>query len=187
MIESLRENTEKLHQELERILIPVIKHTTTQGQYMHLLKLFYGYYYPLEQHIAAHISNELPGGFEQRRKSSALLQDMAAVSGETPTNIPTCTDIPEITDAAQALGAMYVLEGSTLGGQVICSILQRNMNSATLPLSFFAGYGDNTRTMWDSFVHYLDGYRGSEPQRLRLLQAASDTFLRFKKWAQANQ
>jgi heme oxygenase (biliverdin-IX-beta and delta-forming) len=189
MIESLRENTKTLHQELERTLIPVIKHTSTTEQYVHLLQLFYGYYYPLEQHIAAHIGTDMPGSFEQRRKAAWLLQDIAAVTGATPdpANIPTSNDIPEITDTAQALGAMYVLEGSTLGGQVISSILQRNLANPSLPLAFFAGYGDNTRAMWDSFVHYLDGYRGNETQRLRLLNAAADTFRLFKKWAQANQ
>jgi heme oxygenase len=188
MIKYLREGTEVLHQELERILIPRIKQTNTKAGYLSLLQLFYGYYYPLEQHIAAHIDTSFPGGFETRRKASLLLQDMAVINGGPVDTPPLCTDIPEITDACQALGALYVLEGSTLGGQVISQILTKNLVVPELPqaLSFFQGYGADTQTMWDSFVHYLDGYNGTDAQKTRLIQAAADTFLKFRIWAEAN-
>lgn len=183
MIKYIREATEALHQELERILIPRIKQTNTPAAYISLLQLFYGYYYPLEQHIAAHLDTSFPGGFEQRRKASLLLQDMAVINGSPVEPPPLCTDIPEITDAGQALGALYVLEGSTLGGQVISQIITRNIPGVSKALTFFEGYGNNTQTMWDSFVHYLDGYNGTDAQKARLIQVAADTFLKFKLWA----
>src|SRR4051812_28976854 len=123
MIKYLREETETLHQELEKVLIPRIKQTNTPTAYISLLQLFYGYYYPLEQHIAAHLDTSFPGGFEQRRKASLLLQDIAVINGSALAAPVLCTDIPEITDACQALGALYVLEGSALGGQVISQII----------------------------------------------------------------
>lgn len=189
MIELLRERTGKQHQELERVLIPSIKAANTPAAYIKLLQLFYGYYYPLEQHIAAHMDISFPGGFERRRKASLLLDDIAAISGAPATTPPCCTDIPEITDNAQALGAMYVLEGSTLGGQVICQILMRNLAAPELPkaLSFFNGYGTDTQSYWDTFVHYLQGYHGNETQQQRMLEAAATTFERFKLWALQQQ
>ncbi len=69
MIEQLRERTGKQHQELERVLIPSIKAVNTPEAYVQLLQLFYGYYYPLEQHIAAHMDISFPevlGGAERR-------------------------------------------------------------------------------------------------------------------------
>lgn len=80
---------------------------------------------------------------------------------------------------------MYVLEGSTLGGQVISQILMRNLQEPALPqaLSFFNGYGADTQSHWDTFVHYLQGYNGSEAQQQRMLDAAADTFDKFKLWA----
>lgn len=185
MIALLRERTGKQHQELERVLIPSIKDVNTPGSYVRLLQLFYGYYYPLEQHIAAHMDISFPGGFERRRKASTLLNDIAAISGEPAVTPALCTDIPDITNTAQALGAMYVLEGSTLGGQVICQILQRNLHVAELPqaLSFFNGYGSDTQSYWDTFVHYLQGYHGTEAQQEQLLEAAAATFDKFRTWA----
>ncbi len=189
MIELLRERTGKQHQELERVLIPSIKAVNTPDAYIKLLQLFYGYYYPLEQHIAAHMDISFPGGFERRRKASLLLDDIAAISGVPATTPPCCTDIPAITDNAQALGAMYVLEGSTLGGQVICQILMRNLAAPELPkaLSFFNGYGADTQSYWDTFVHYLQGYHGDETQQQRMLEAAAATFEHFRLWALQQQ
>lgn len=188
MIEQLRESTAQLHQDLERVLIPVIKQANTPAAYIKLLQLFYGYYYPLEQYIAAHIDTTFPGGFDNRRKASQLLQDIQVMNGAPLDPPATCTDIPVINDNAQALGAMYVLEGSTLGGQVICQIIQRNLQvpEVSQALSFFNGYGDETRAKWDSFVHYLEGYHGDDAQRARLVDAANDTFRKFKAWAEAN-
>jgi heme oxygenase len=189
MIELLRERTGKQHQELERVLIPIIKNVNTPEKYVRLLELFYGYYYPLEQHIAAHMDISFPGGFDLRRKATLLLDDISAISGAPATSPATSSDLPEITDAAQALGAMYVLEGSTLGGQVICQILIRNLQVPELSkaLTFFNGYGTDTQSYWDTFVHYLQGYHGNEEQQQRLLDAAADTFLKFKLWAVQQQ
>ena len=187
MIKYLREHTARLHQELEKVLIPRIKQTTTPAEYISLLQLFYGYYYPLEQHIAAHLDTSFPGGFDQRRKASLLLQDIAMINGAPVDQPASCTDIPEITDAGQALGALYVMEGSTLGGQVISQILSRNIAAPELPkaLTFFQGYGANTQTMWESFVHYVDGYNGTDIQKQRMIDTAADTFLKFRRWAES--
>jgi heme oxygenase len=184
MIKYLRESTETLHLELERILFIRIEQTSTPDGYINLLQLFYGYYYPLEQYIAAHLDTSFPGGFEQRRKAPLLLQDMAAING-APVDDPSplCTDIPEITDAVQALGALYALEGAALEGPVISQILTRNVPDIANALSFFEGYGSNTQAMWESLEHYLDGYNGTDAQKARLIQSAADTFLRFKSWA----
>ncbi|OMP81149.1 biliverdin-producing heme oxygenase [[Flexibacter] sp. ATCC 35208] len=188
MIEQLRERTAALHQDLERTLIPLIKQVNSPEAYIRILQLFYGYYYPLEQYIAAHIDTSFPGGFDNRRKAALLLQDINVINGSPLDPPPTCTDIPEINDNGQALGAMYVLEGSTLGGQVICQIIQRNLPlpEITKALSFFNGYGEESRAKWDSFVLYLEGYHGTDEQKIRLVETAANTFRLFKVWAQAN-
>jgi heme oxygenase len=184
MIEPLKESTAKQQQELERVLIPMIKEVNTSDKYVRLLALLYGYYYPVEQHIAAHMDISFPGGFERRRKANLLLDDIAAISGEPATAPSLSTDLPEIVDNAQVLGAMYVLENLTLSGQLISHILIRNLQTAELPraITFFQGYGSDTLSYWDTFVHYLQGYHGTEEQQQRVLDAAAATLLKFKAW-----
>ncbi|SDE97111.1 biliverdin-producing heme oxygenase [Chitinophaga filiformis] len=185
MIELLRESTAKQQQELERVLIPMIKEVDTPEKYTRLLALFYGYYYPLEQHIAAHTDISFPGGFDRRRKASLLLDDMAAISGEPAAEPPLTTDLPEIIDNAQALGAMYVLENLTLSGQLFSHILVRKLQAPELSraMTFFQGYGNDTLSYWDTFVHYVQGYHGTEEQQQRVLDAANATFRKFITWA----
>jgi len=150
-----------------------------------LLALFYGYYYPLEQHIAAHTDISFPGGFDRRRKAILLLDDIAVISGGPAAEPPLCRDLPEIVDNAQALGAMYVLENLTLSGQLFSHILVRNLQTPELPkaITFFQGYGSDTLSYWDTFVHYVQGYHGTEEQQQRVLDAATATFLKFITWA----
>jgi heme oxygenase len=172
MIELLRERTNKQHQELERVLIPIIRKVNTPEKYITLLALLYGYYYPLEQHVAAHMDISFPGGFERRRKAPLLLDDMAAIGGGPAGTPPFCTDLPGIADHAQALGVMYVLEDLTLDGQLFSHLLLRNLQVPELPkaMTFFQGYGADTQSYWETFVHYLQGYRGTEEQQQRVLR-----------------
>lgn len=186
MIELLRESTAEQQQALERVLIPMIKEVNTPDKYIRLLEMLYGYYYPVEQHIAGHMDISFPGGFERRRKAALLLDDIAAISGKPSTEPTFSTDLPEVVDHAQALGAMYVLEHLTLSGQLISHILMRNLQTPELfrAMSFFQGYGSDTLSYWDTFVHYLQGYHGTEEQQQRVQDAANATFRKFIIWAQ---
>ena len=60
--------------------------------------------------------------------------------------------LPGIENEVQAQGALYVLEGSTLGGRGITKMLLRQCPWLTLQkLTFFNGYGAGTGPMWLSF------------------------------------
>lgn len=62
------------------------------------------------------------------------------------------TELPSIATRAEAVGAMYVLEGSTLGGQVIVQSLRARLpNVQPEAFRFFSGYGERTREMWAQF------------------------------------
>jgi heme oxygenase len=56
-----------------------------------------------------------------------------------------------------ALGAMYVLEGATLGGQVIARHVAGPLGvTAERGLAFFSGYGVRTGPMWTQFGAALE-------------------------------
>ena len=58
-----------------------------------------------------------------------------------------CRPVPE------GLGALYVIEGATLGGQVITRYIQSALKiDATNGGRFFAAYGDRTGLLWRDFV-----------------------------------
>jgi heme oxygenase len=51
----------------------------------------------------------------------------------------------------EALGAMYVIEGSTLGGNVIAKQLSKTEGFDDVTFNFFGCYRENTGFMWKNF------------------------------------
>jgi heme oxygenase len=70
--------------------------------------------------------------------------DLSAI-GRSP--VPMSTGCPDVDSVGALFGALYTLEGATLGGQLIAHKLPPNF-----PLRFFALYGDQTRQRWDEFL-----------------------------------
>lgn len=182
--QELKAYTAKEHLELEQKLIPMIKDVKNVSQYAALLKLFFGFYAPLEKKLSdvVDLKNVITG--MQLRKAESLKNDIIAIQSPVE-NVLLCDDLPGVVNLSSALGILYVLEGSTLGGKGIAGILKKNLaTEAAIPFSFFLYYGDDTKKMWDRFKDKLDST--SNLSKDDLLSAASETFILFKRWIQKN-
>jgi heme oxygenase len=73
-----------------------------------------------------------------------------------------------------------VLESSTLGGQIIAGMVSRELDSLK-SLSFFVGYGAETRRMWQSFKNFINRPFAAV-QKLEIIAAAEDTFITLNHW-----
>jgi len=184
-IEKLRSETKSIHQALEKVLIPGIKQANSPEAYAGILKTFYGYFKGMEPILDAQLSDKLVPAYSKRRKSNVILEDLKSMnmSGE----LAVANDLPEISTVPQALGALYVLEGSTLGGRVITKMLMQNLNlTDTKHLQFFSGYGDQTEMMWGSFLETLNNASNDQTED-EIIQAAAETFSKFKTWIERSQ
>lgn len=181
-IEKLRSETKHIHQALEKVMIPDLKQASTLEDYARILKTFYGYFKALEVMLDEQLTDQIVPVYNQRRKSDFILEDLKSMNFLNA--LPPLADrTPEITNVYEALGAMYVLEGSTLGGRVITKMLMQNLNlSDTTYLKFFSGYGEQTDSMWASFMTVLNKYGEDESKHHLMLKAATDTFAYFKDW-----
>lgn len=160
LIPLLRARTHDLHARIEsRLDIPA--RFVSLDSYRRLLERFHGFYAPLEEQLAApERANDwaaLGMDFMPRRKTALLESDLLALGltevamrdpGVCPPDL-----LPPTRSAANLVGCAYVLEGSTLGGQVIGRYLERTLGlRAGDPGSrFFAGYGSETGAMWQQF------------------------------------
>lgn len=179
--EDLKQATRTSHAELEKLVIDRIRQTNTAAGYLRLLEIFYGFYKPVEEKIGEFIDHSHFTDFHQRRKSASLLQDMEQMDMQSSGML--CADLPEISGAAQSLGALYVLEGSTLGGSVICKLLKKEMgDSAPQLFVFFNGYGEETMGMWMKFKEKLNNYTDDAAIQRQIMAAANETFIKFKNW-----
>jgi heme oxygenase len=110
------------------------------------------------------------------------LDDITVLGGNARTTI-TAADLPEYRNYLQAFGALYVLEGSTLGGPYISKMIQKQLDKPDMEgLSFFNSYGDETGMMWDRFKVVLDRQADNEAEQNVILQSANETFQKFKSW-----
>ncbi len=118
LLRALRDATSARHREVERLL-PAFDALTPAGYAAHLAALA-GFHLPLEDRLfAAHdwVALGLPDAASRPR--AALLEADLRGLGLDPSALPRCATLPDLTALPRALGAMYVLEGSRLGGQVL--------------------------------------------------------------------
>ena len=135
---------------------------------------------PVEGRIARTVDTHVLGDLNRRLRAPILLDDIEALEGDVSVAIRACTDLPEINNLAQALGALYVLEGSTMGGPHIRTMLLRRLPVANA-VDYFGGYGDDNARMWQKFVGVLTHERFASHQST-IIQAANETFSKFDRW-----
>jgi heme oxygenase len=178
----IKEATLQYHQQTEKILVGKMKAMRSKQDYVELLNDFYGYFGGLEKQIERYVNASNMADFEDRRKTAAIAVDIASMGGHIPA-IAKVNELPVIDNYLKAFGALYVIEGSTLGGKIISKMVQQHLRvEGTDGLSFFNGYGDSTHKMWESFKQVLNDTPANAHEEAIVTDAANETFLKFKNW-----
>lgn len=156
--------------------MPVMRPTLSRETYVRLLEQLQSVVGPLEARL---LTLPVPAAFEleARRKAPLLSRDLALLTTPRPRldagALPLSTGLPE------ALGALYVLEGATLGGQVIVRSLRRSLGiTPESGGAYFHAYGPETGRMWQSFGDAMRREVAPEDEE-RVIAGARDTFLAF--------
>ncbi|MCR0983226.1 biliverdin-producing heme oxygenase [Roseomonas populi] len=168
----LRAETRPDHDRLEnglRLADPGL----TPARYRAVLERFYGFWAGWEPRLAAALGDD---AFFAPRRRLYLLQDDLRALGIRPEGLPACLP-PPLRDRGEAMGSLYVMEGSTLGGRVILKRLDE-IGLAEGARSYFAGHGEATGAMWRSFLARLE----AEPDAEAVLRGAKDTFATLADW-----
>lgn len=177
---ALRRATHDLHRELQGRL-PLLAADLTQPRYTAIVAAFYGLYRPLETALTPQASCLPALQWERRRKVKALQHDlrMLGLSDAAIAALPASDHLPAIADVPAMLGCLYVVEGATLGGQIIRARLQTTLGvTETTGAAFFAGYGATTEPMWQAYLRCLDRMADGE----RVQASAQATFAAFLAW-----
>lgn len=177
LAEKLREYTSRQHQEAEEVLLSFLKRIRNREDYKRILLSFYAFFHPLQQKICEHIGIEDLSDIHDRRSASLILRDLETLDPHSNEEL-LFTDFPLITSKARAFGALYVLEGSTLGGRMIAKMLLSDTESFINEnqLHFFNGYGSDTSRKWKSFQEVLNRQEDED----EVIEAARETFTLFK-------
>lgn len=179
ILSQLRTETRPYHDALEQNTFnqELTAGTISQAATVHFLRRLYGFLQPYETQLRAQAAAFGPEWqLDQRYRAHLILEDLART--EDPSVPALCPALPPLHTRAQLLGAMYVLEGSTLGGQVI----RRQLAKAGIPLqAYFSGHAEHTGAMWKSFCQLLTTAVTAEEQP-EVVQSAVRTFQHLHAW-----
>ena len=162
--------------------MPFMRPELDRALYVRLIQAYYGFYAPLEQLIEG-VADASPID-RQRQKVPALVRDLQALglSASDIQALPRCTDLPRIDNAHQLLGTRYVIEGATLGGQVLRRVIKDKLAiEADSGAEFLDVYGRDTGPLWKAFLLQLAV--AEDPQHHpQIVEAACATFICFERW-----
>lgn len=183
----IKESTKEVHTDTELLLIPRLKSLKSNEEYAEIIKMFYGFFAPLEKKIEKFITENYLPDIRSRRKASSLKHDLFQLHVDAD-DVKICLQLPRINTLHEAFGALYVLEGSTLGGVHIVAMLKRNEHLQLTDdmVTFFKGYGEDNMMMWNKFRHVLNNNIATDEQLEQVTCSATDTFSQLKYWLQNN-
>lgn len=163
------------------MMMPLILSAKTTEAYARLLKGMYGFYQPMEERIAPFLPlMNFPQPVSNR--AHHILTDLQALGANGI--IPLSTDLPVLNDPLEALGALYVLEGSSLGGRIIARMLRKEAALPANAFQFFEGHQENTGAHWQAFVRRLNQLAVTPSEIATVSAAANITFAAHTRWMQ---
>lgn len=172
LLERLRQETRPQHEALERTL-DLLSPALDMARYHTILRQFHRFWcgwQPLAHGLLAGEPDLLAG----RDRTPLLAADLAHF-GLAP--LPAAGPLPVQSDADTALGSLYVLEGSTLGGQVISRHLEARLGLRDgAGYAYFQGYGRQNGPMWAAMRERLARHPAEGPAADRLVTGAKQTF-----------
>jgi heme oxygenase len=179
LFERLRASTRQQHRDIEAIIDPMKNFCSLDAYKIHMLKSW-AFYLPLEADLG-HLDWSAAGiDFAARRKTPLLEEDLRILGVPRPEPEESTRPLDR-TNLHFALGCLYVLEGATLGGQLISRYLETlGIGPATGGL-FFNGYGAKTGEMWESFQSSASQYCVTDDQIGEAVTGAKATFKSFSE------
>jgi heme oxygenase len=180
-IRRLRQETEVDHQAVEGA-VPLMQEGLNTAQYVQCLQRIYGVVAAWEDHAAEVAPQWLRPTLTARMRKPLLELDLAWF-GVTKHD-ETRPALPEMNDLASLFGTMYVMEGSTLGGQFIARHVEAALHLAEgQGNSYFRGHGNQTGLMWKEFCEMLK-LRIPDEQTEAVVISAKAMFSTFGTWMQ---
>ena len=184
----LREATAQIHERLHGHdgLGAAASGAISRDDYRMLLARLWGFHRAFEEALdeaARNLSVDMV--MADRARAPMLAEDLLTLGldAQAISRLPRCDHIFRPTDEASFMGALYVVEGSTLGGLHIARALSSLFGgSEGEGRRFFLGYGARHSVMWRGFLEQLDAFAGDEANEAAAIEGAVKTFADFESW-----
>jgi heme oxygenase len=180
-IQRLRQETEADHHNIEGA-VPLMHQGLNIAEYVACLQRIYGVVAAWEERVAKIAPEWLRPTLLARQRCRLLKQDLTWFGVvEKDDSRPT---LPEMNNLPSLFGTMYVMEGSTLGGQLIARHVEAALHlSGGRGNSYFRGHGSQTGPLWKEFCEMLK-LRIADEQTDAVVVSAKAMFSTFGMWMQ---
>jgi len=174
MISKLREETQQLHNEIEKdnLAALIMDHSIDLDNYKTLLLQNFVSYRVIENAVQPFLKDF------GTTKSNQLEKDLKAL-GVDFTIVEEYINTISISNKMEALGAAYVVEGSVLGGMMIAKELKECKELSEIEEHHFFNGDRKNVAGWKNFLKQVNSQEFSEEEKLQASNKAKDTFKFF--------
>lgn len=187
-LDRLRNETAVMHKALEqnRYATALMSEAVTASDYADYLEKMYGFVTVFETRVLPLVELSFP---DLPHKAPLLKSDLVDLGRmvEHISLLPSNLVDKHFISAASALGGLYVMEGSTLGGMMIYKHLHDTLgNTIEGKAGYFTVYGNTTGSRWK---HFLERFciMATELGEENVIKGAVDTFRLLDDWMQEKQ
>lgn len=175
----LRSATEADHKAVEDCM-PLMSPDLSRATYLAVLERLYGIVLAWDALAESNLTGPLQSLARQRQRHVLLEHDIrclgASPDASRKPELPSFQGLPEI------LGAMYVMEGSRLGGQLIARHVEATLgDDLSHASSFFKGFADETGARWKEFLHAMQS-NIPDSETDHAVEGAKKMFRAFGQW-----
>ena len=189
---SLRQQTRASHEHIERVprLARLFMSDYRRDDYRDLLARLYGFYEAIESVLFTDLPVFAQPVLSHRRKSRLIAKDLEALNVKRAEidRLPLCFKLPPLNNYAARMGVFYVLEGATLGGELIRRRLLERFGVEIAPaLNFYGCYGEKAGSEWRAFRDFMtDHFDGCQQSIDDAVSSANITFDCLGDWLEQN-
>lgn len=182
VLRALRRGTAEEHETVERTL-DLLDPRLDRTRLVQALTLLHGFWVAAERGLDEW-ATRLPVDarsvdWPRRRRAELFAADLAALGAPASAAVPALPPVPGTDDA---LGRLYVLEGSTLGGTFIDRHLADLPGLAGVRIRAFSPYGPDTGAMWAGYRRVTRARVAAGGDAERILASARETFRALAEW-----
>lgn len=156
------------------------------AQYEQVLSVLLGFQAPMEDRLDRVDWEGIEVGWDQRRGKARWLEaDLARLGWSTSRldDVPRCAALPTFDCVLGGLGALYVVEGGTLGGPLISRGIRDRLGlTPDSGLRYFTGYGRNTARMFRRYLAVAEDTADTEERMAMVAEAAVEAFAAIYAW-----
>ncbi len=142
--------------------VPLLSQTLTRMEYLECLRRLYQVVNAWDHWADVHVPAAVQALRQGRRRAGLLADDLLTLGASIPpwsdaTSRQMAETVVPGESRAVFMGRMYVMEGSTLGGQYIAAHVEKQLclrpGEGT---AYFTGYGSQTSARWREFKTALE-------------------------------